>query len=140
MKNPIRHKIAALLFSVLLVTCLAWFAPVAHAQVAPAAASDPSSIIAPDTAAAIAQPFIVAFALKYPITLTLIAVIGALRFFFKPITSLIEAYVRSTPQKTDDEYFDKVNHSAAFKWFAWLLDFGTSIKVGPQFTAVPQKE
>ena len=103
-------------------------------------AADSAPLIQADTAAAIATPFIVTFALKYPVILSVIAAMGALRFFFKPIVSLVEAYVRSTPGSRDDEYFDRVNHSAVFKAFAWLLDFGASIKVGPQFTALPEKK
>lgn len=138
MKNkPIRLLSASLLGAFMIALCLTVL-PSAFAE-ASAATSDPSSIIAPETAGAIATPFIVALALKYPITLTIIAVIGALRFFFKPLISLVEAYVRATPQQTDNEYFDKVSHSPGFRWFAWLLDFGASIKVGPQFTAEPKK-
>jgi hypothetical protein len=110
---------------------------VAFAQVA---APDAAPLIQADTAAAIATPFIVALALKAPWVITILAVMGGLRFFFKPILSLVEAYVKSTPQTTDDEYFDKVEHSRAFKIVAWALDFFASVKVGPQFTATPDKK
>ncbi|MBX3736724.1 MAG: hypothetical protein KF715_08550 [Candidatus Didemnitutus sp.] len=119
---------------------LVFFAPSAVAQTSSdSSGSVASALVQPDTAAAIAAPFIVTFAAKYPWVLTLLAVMGGLRFFFKPVVSLVEAYVRSTPQKTDDEYFDKVEHSAAFKIIAWALDFFASVKVGPQFTAQPKK-
>lgn len=110
--------------------------------VAPAVAQDnaaSAALVAPDTAAAIAQPFIVSLAVQFPWILTVLAVVGGLRFFFKPIMSLIEAYVRSTPQQSDDAVFDQVSHSRAFKIVAWCLDFFASVKVGPQFTAQPKK-
>lgn len=100
--------------------------------------SSSSVLIQPDTAAAIAAPFIVSLAARYPWILTGLAAIGAFRFFFKPVLSLVEQYVKSTPATNDDELYDKATHSAAFKWFAWFLDFAFSVKVGPQFTAKPE--
>ena len=101
---------------------------------------DAAPLIQADTAAAIATPFIVALAMKAPWIITILAVMGGLRFFFKPIISLIESYVKSTPQSNDDEYFDKVEHSRVFKLIAWALDFFASVKVGPQFTVQPEKK
>lgn len=135
MKTNPRLLLAALLCA--FFTCVL-LAPAAVAQAAPAV--EEAHLIAPETAAAIAQPFIVTASLKYPWVITVLVVIGGLRFFFKPLTSLVEAYVRSTPQTKDDEFFDRVRYSPGFKWVAWLLDFGASIKVGPQFTAEPKKE
>ncbi|MDD2763472.1 MAG: hypothetical protein PHE83_05800 [Opitutaceae bacterium] len=103
-----------------------------------AQAADPSAIVSTDTAAGIATPFVVALALKYPVIITILAAVGTLRFFFKPVVSLIEAYVQSTPSPADDEAIAKVEASAPWKWFCWALDFFCSIKVGPQFTAKPQ--
>ncbi len=136
MNTRSRFTIAAL-SCVLLVATFFHAAPM-FAQEAASTASDPSSVIAPETAAAIATPIIVGLAVKYPWLLTALAAVGAFRFFFKPVVSVAEAYVKSTPSKADDEMYEKATHSALFKWFAWLLDFAFSIKVGPQFTAKPE--
>lgn len=93
-----------------------------------------------DTAAAVAQPFIVTFVQKYPWLITVLAAMGTLRLVFKPLVSAVEMYVKSTPGSGDDEWVAKAQHSAAFKAFAWLLDYLGSIKVGPQFTAKPKAE
>ncbi len=100
-------------------------------------ASDPSTVVSPETAANIATPFIVALAVKYPVLITIVAAIGTFRFFAKPIISLIEAYVKSTPSTADDAAVASVEASAPYKWFCWVLDFFFSVKVGPQFTATP---
>ena len=125
-----------ILMSALLLLGIALFLTPASSFAQVAADSAPA--ISPETAGAIASPFIVTLALRYPWILTALAAIGAFRFFFKPVISLAEAYVKSTPATNDDELYAKVTHSAAFKWFAWLLDFAFSIKVGPQFTAKPE--
>jgi hypothetical protein len=131
-----RNIIAALVCAFVLISA---FAVPLLAQDTSSSPAATSALVQPETAAAIAQPFIVSLAAQFPWVFTVLAVVGGLRFFFKPVVSLIEAYVRSTPQKSDDEFFDQVNHSTAFKIFAWLLDFVASVKVGPQFTAQPKK-
>lgn len=109
------------------------FALAAHAQ------TDSANVNAAiETAGAVGQPFIVSFAQSHPWLLTVLAAIATLRLVFKPIVTALEAYVKGTPQVTDDEWFAKVEHSRAFKVFAWLLDYLGSIKVGPQFTAKPE--
>ncbi|MBI5689266.1 MAG: hypothetical protein HZC55_04155 [Verrucomicrobia bacterium] len=123
--------------AVLFVVC----APLAaHAQAVPA---DIPAVVAPAPAAAeggAIASFITGLAGSHPWFVTLAAVMGALRLVFKPIVSAIEAYVRSTPTTADDEFVEKVEHSAAFKAFAWGLDFFGSIKLGPQFTAKPKAD
>ena len=125
-----KYKTSLYLLAVLtiLFAVLLSFAPVAHAQDAqPTAGSD----------AALAAPFIVNLAQSHPWVLTLVSIMGALRFFFKPLVSLVEAWVKSTPSPTDDEFVEKVEASKAWKTIAWLIDLLASIKFGPQFTAKP---
>lgn len=129
--KPARLFLAAL--AALVIAFLLSPAP-AFAQVT----TDSGPIIQADTAAAIATPFIVTLAIKFPWVLTVLAVMGGLRFFFKPIVSAAEAYVKSTPSTNDDELYAKATHSLAFKIIAWALDFFASVKVGPQFTAKPE--
>lgn len=101
---------------------------------APAASLNSAAI---ETAAAVAQPFIVTAAQKWSWLITVLAAVGALRLVFKPIMSGVELYVKSTPQASDDEALARVQHSAAFRAFAWLVDYLGSIKVGPR---APQPE
>ena len=96
---------------------------------------DSSPLISADTAGAVATPLVAGLALKYPVILTILAVMGTLRFFAKPIVSMVEAYVKST---ADDAAMFKVEASLPFKWACWLLDFFASVKIGTQFTAKPQ--
>ncbi len=111
-------------------------APAAHAQ----PAADQSAAVvnaALDTAAVVAQPFIVGLAAKHPWLVSLLAVVATLRLVFKPIMSAVEAYVKSTPSATDDEWVAKAQHSPAFRAFAWVLDYLGSIKVGPRLPERP---
>ncbi|MBI5770898.1 MAG: hypothetical protein HZA93_24180 [Verrucomicrobia bacterium] len=94
-----------------------------------------------DTAAAVATPFIVTFAQNHPWLVSVLVVIASLRVVFKPIVSVAEAYVRSTPTPDDDAMLEKVEHSRAFKIVAWLIDYLGSIKIGPQLRPpAPTKE
>lgn len=134
MKNPLRSILfLAALFSALLALVLV-AVPNVNAQADSSLNSQLSSLnsAAVETAAAVAQPFIVGFAQKHPWLLTVLAAIATLRLVFKPIMSAVEAYVKSTPSTGDDEFVARARHSPAFKAFAWLLDYLGSIKVGPQ--------
>jgi hypothetical protein len=75
---------------------------------------------------------ILAFAMKYPITMAILAVMGTLRAIFKPIMSVAHAYVESTSSLNDDEVLKKIEGHKAFKAFAWFIDYIASIKIGPQ--------
>lgn len=108
---------------------------VGHAQSADAGSATASAIA--DTATTVATPFIVGFATSHPWLLTALAAIATLRLVFKPLVSAVEAFVKSSPSTADDELLQKVEHSAGFRVFAYLLDWLGSMKVGPQFTAKP---
>lgn len=95
-------------------------------------------VAALDTAGAVAQPFIVGFAERHPWLVTALAVIATLRLVFKPLMSAAHVFVRSTPGTADDAMLDRVEHSTAFRIFAWLLDYLGSIKVGPQKPDTPR--
>ena len=58
-----------------------------------------------------------------------LAVIGAMRLFFKPVMSLINTYIIFTPKTSDDDWWAKTQSSKAFKAFAYVLDWFGSIKV-----------
>ncbi|MGN6642891.1 MAG: hypothetical protein ACTHKU_07815 [Verrucomicrobiota bacterium] len=82
----------------------------------------------PDNAAAVATPFIVSFVAKYTWLATVFMVIGVLRFFAKPLITLVEAYVKATPSTTDDAFLAKCEASVIYRWFWWGLDWLGSIK------------
>lgn len=115
-----------------------------------AATSDVLTQPTPDTAtsAAVVDPALVAssdgggalisaLAVKFPWLVTVFAIMGAARAVMKPIVTGLEAAVKATPTTADDAIFEKVEHSKAWRLFAWGLDYFGSVKVGPQFTARP---
>lgn len=130
MKNPFRFFCFLAAVFTALLACTLGCAP-AHAQTAAPDASAISSV-ALDTAATVAEPFIVTMAQKYTWLVTLLAIVGTLRLVFKPLVSAAHVFVQSTPSTSDDEALAKVEASRAFKVFAWLLNYLGSIKVGPQ--------
>ncbi len=72
------------------------------------------------------------FATSHPWLAAALVVIGGLRIVFKPLVTAYENWVKSTPDTADDERLAKIEASVPYKWFAWLLDYAASIKVGPQ--------
>lgn len=66
---------------------------------------------------------------QYPAFGSVIFLIGLLRLVFKPLMSIVQNVVESTPSKKDDDVWSKVQASSAFKALAWLIDFFGSIKV-----------
>jgi hypothetical protein len=72
---------------------------------------------------------IVGFAGQYPIIATLLMVIGALRVVFKPIFSVLRAYVEFTPNPADNLALDSVEGSKVYKGIVWFLDFFASVKI-----------
>lgn len=69
---------------------------------------------------------------RYPKLAALLAILGSLRLLLKPAVSMARSYVASTATTKDDELLDKVEHSKAWATFTWVLDWLTSIKIGPQ--------
>lgn len=61
-----------------------------------------------------------------------VAIIGTMRIFFKPIMSGIEAAVKESPSLNDDEVLGKVTGHSIYKGFVFLLDLVGSIKVKPK--------
>lgn len=75
---------------------------------------------------------------KYPWLATLIAVVGSMRLWAKPVFSALHALALLTPNKWDDGLWDKLNvfftETNAGKFLAYLLDWFASIKVVPPTT------
>ena len=123
-----------------LLTCLvafalgSLFAAVAHAQPAADPAAAAPAFVTPE-----AQNFILGLfttlAVKFPFVASLIALLGTMRLWAKPVFTAVHAIVDLTPTKIDDGYWAK-----AYDWFtgttsgrfaAWLLDYVASIKLVP---------
>jgi hypothetical protein len=79
----------------------------------------------------LATPWIVRFAQEWPWLCTLLAIMGFLRFIFKPLCAALHAYVLSTPDAEDDAIYHRVMQSAWLRWAVVLLDWLGSIKVVP---------
>lgn len=74
-------------------------------------------------------PMAVAMLAKFPITASVFMVIGVLRAIFKPIMSVIAAYIAATPSLADDKWFAGLQENSIYKGFAWFLDYAASIKL-----------
>jgi hypothetical protein len=72
---------------------------------------------------------IIALADKYPTVASILMVMGVLRAIFKPLMSLIEAYVLATPSTKDDEFYNKMLDSKIYKGIVWVLDYMASVKL-----------
>lgn len=135
MKNAYKLILAAAAFAAVVL-----FAPaLVHAQEAAPAVAEASAVATPSAAGAseVAKPDAIAetvggIAAKYPILITILTVIGALRTVFKPLVSWYEARVAATADEADDVRLAAWKTSWWFKLIAWGLDFTASIKVGPQ--------
>jgi hypothetical protein len=68
---------------------------------------------------------------KAPWIVNMLVFIGTLRVIFKPLTAIFTTYVAATPSTTDDQFVEKAIASPWYRGVAWLLDFATSVKVGP---------
>lgn len=75
------------------------------------------------------ESVIIQLAQNHPWVVGLIALIGALRLFIKPLMTGIRYYVHSTASDADDVFLDKVEHSFLFTAFLFALDWITSIKL-----------
>ena len=73
---------------------------------------------------------ILAWALaKYPVALSLLAIVGLIRMVVKPLMTFLGELVIIIPGKKDDELLNKLEHSKIFKGFLFVLDYLGSIKV-----------
>lgn len=126
-----------LLCIVALATMLALFTH-STAQAQTAAAGDAATLTAsavPANPAAEADGltgFVEPLVVKYPVLATVLMLIGILRAIFKPIVTYLENRAAATPDTADDEKIKAVEASGWYRALAWVLDFGASIKVGPQ--------
>ena len=75
------------------------------------------------------QPLIEAIAGKHGSVVQIIVLIGSLRVFLKPLTSLARTYVEFTPGDEDNKKLDKILESKVYKKASYLIDYFASLKL-----------
>lgn len=79
-------------------------------------------------------PMLIAFVSKYPITATIIGILGSARLIMKPVMTAIRGIVDQTATQSDNLMLDKVEGNKIYKAAIWILDYCLSIKVPTQPT------
>lgn len=74
-------------------------------------------------------PLLQGLSVKYPIIVTIFAVMGVMRTLFKPLMTFVHAYVAATPSTKDDLKLEKFKEGKAFKVINFLVDYIFSIKI-----------
>lgn len=72
---------------------------------------------------------IAGLAAKYPILLTIAAIMGMARLILKPLMTFLHEMVVVTETKRDDEILAKVETSAVYKGLLFVLDWVFSLKL-----------
>lgn len=72
---------------------------------------------------------IMELAIKYPAIASVLMLMGVLRAVFKPLMSLLHAYVEATPSEKDNELLKKIMDSKAYSVIQYILDYTASIKL-----------
>jgi len=78
---------------------------------------------------------------SHPWVATLLAFMGTMRAWAKPVSSLVHSIVDLTPSKTDDSLLNSVTSfftdTPLGRFLAYLLDWLTSIKIQPPAAKPP---
>lgn len=69
--------------------------------------------------------FLVNLVQNQPYFVTIVMVLGTFRAIFKPLMAVVDAYVLSTPNATDDAAVLKFKEGKIY----WVLNYITSIKI-----------
>lgn len=75
------------------------------------------------------QPLVEAYAGKFGVVVQVIAVVGSLRVFIKPLMSLADTYVLFTKTEKDNEFLAKLKENKIYKAVVYVLDWFASIKI-----------
>lgn len=78
------------------------------------------------------EQIIIELAQKYPAAVAVLTAIGVLRAVFKPIMTVLDKFVESTPSASDDALLGKLKESKIYKGIAWFVDYTASIKLPGQ--------
>lgn len=73
--------------------------------------------------------FLITLVSKYPITATIIGVMGTARLILKPVMTCLHAIAESTETTKDNEFLKKLEEHKVFKAISFILDYAFSIKV-----------
>ena len=85
----------------------------------------------------VATPIIVSMAAKYTWIVTILTVLGIIRFVMKPVMTCVEAVIHATPTDVDDKFLTKCQGSVLYRWFFWVLDWLGSVKPSGTTTTNP---
>ena len=69
------------------------------------------------------------YASSHPALGGLIVLMSLSRAIFKPMMTVIEAYIAETPGKKDDEWLGKLKDHPVYKSVVWFVDFLLSVKL-----------
>ena len=75
------------------------------------------------------EQLIAELVMRYPSLMAVVVILGIFRAIFKPIVTAYQAYVEATPGKEDDEKFEEIKNSSAYKSISWFVDYLFSIKL-----------
>jgi hypothetical protein len=78
------------------------------------------------------KPLIEAYGGNFGVAVQVVAVVGTLRLFFKPIVAAVESAVKESSSTKDDELLATVQGNSIYKGFIFLLDLIASIKLKPK--------
>ncbi len=76
---------------------------------------------------------------KSGILAAILVIVGSLRLTLKPLFTVLNTYVNSTPTKVDNDFLEKVENSKILKTIFYVLDLVASVKIVPK-TAPEIKE
>lgn len=68
----------------------------------------------------------------YPFFGTIIVILGITRAVIKPFMSFVNALVNATPSPNDNSWWASIEASEGMKFFLYILDWTTSIKIKPK--------
>ena len=66
---------------------------------------------------------------SYPAFADLVMIMGVFRIVFKPLFTLINTVILTTPTKKDDEQWAKIQGSKIFSTALFLIDYIASVKI-----------
>lgn len=78
------------------------------------------------------KPLIEAYGGNFGAAVQVVAIVGTLRLFFKPIMAAVESAVKESASTKDDEVLASVQANPIYKGFVFLLDLLASIKLKPK--------
>lgn len=78
------------------------------------------------------EQLIIEQATNHPSIMAILTIIGVARVCMKPLMEILHKIVAATPSPKDDELLEEVEASKAWNYFTWVLDWLTSVKIGPQ--------